>query len=345
MAQTREQFGTEELAQALSHYDLGAVESIEPFPRGSRKAPKVVIEAERGKFLFKRRDKGSEDAPRVAFSHEIQLALATQNFPLPHLIGTREDNRSMLVLNGRIYELFEFVEGGDYNGTLDETYHAGRVLGLCHKLLEDFQSHFSPPTGGYHDSDAVRRAIERTPVTLGGQTHPDREALAGVVEILQETYRRCSEQADQLGLGGWDAQIVHGDWHPGNMLFAEKRVVAVIDYDAARRQQRVIDVANGALQFSILGGDEDPARWPDYVDLKRFERFLRGYDAVNVLSRRELQAVPPLMCEAVIAEGVPPVAATGRFGRMEGFAFLQMLARKVQWIRRHEPQLVEILED
>ena len=64
-----------------------------------------------------------------------------------------------------------------------------------------------------------------------------------------------------------------------------------------------------------------------------------GYDEVNVISRLELKAVPQLMCEAMIAEAVLPIAATGSFGRMPGFPFLQMVQRKTQWILAHLDEL------
>ena len=137
-------------------------------------------------------------------------------------------------------------------------------------------------------------------------------------------------------------QIVHSDWHPGNMLFRGNRVVAVIDYDSARIQQRILDVANGALQFSILGGGDDPAAWPDYIDESRFKRFLRGYEAVPncLLSEAELKVVPWLMIEALIAESVIPIAATGSFARMEGLGFLRMVERKVRWLKDKQDALV-----
>jgi homoserine kinase type II len=168
--------------------------------------------------------------------------------------------------------------------------------------------------------------------------------LAPVVSELEEVYVRCARETNELGLPDWPEQIVHGDWHPGNMLFKEHNVVAVIDYDAARLQQRVIDFANGALQFSIIGGGEDPSSWPDYLDESRYKRFIRGYDEVNVISKAEMKAVPLLMCEAMIAEAVLPIAATGSFGRFQGFAFLQMIGRKVEWILAHLQELVDILD-
>jgi len=107
----------------------------------------------------------------------------------------------------------------------------------------------------------------------------------------------------------------------------------------------VIDLANGALQFSIVGRGEDVDQWADAPDLGRLKRFVRGYDAVNVLSRAELHVLPYLMCEAMIAEAVLPIAATGSFGRMEGFPFLRMVGRKVRWILDHLDELQAALQD
>jgi homoserine kinase type II len=177
------------------------------------------------------------------------------------------------------------------------------------------------------------------------EARPPMEELSETVRGVEGAYAHCAQAANDLGLPDWGDQIVHGDWHPGNMLFQDRHVVAVIDYDAARLQQRVIDLANGALQFSIIGGGEDPSQWADYLDLTRFKRFLRGYDAVNVVSISELKAVPYLMCEAMIAEAVLPIAATGSFGRFEGFGFLQMILRKVRWILSHLEDLYGVLED
>src|ERR1051325_1421759 len=107
---------------------------------------------------------------------------------------------------------------------------------------------------------------------------------------------------------------------------------------------QVVDVANGALQFSLIAGDEDVSRWPAEVDEARFKRFIRGYDEVMLLSQAEVRTIPWLMVEALIAEAVFPIAATGTFGRMEGIPFLLMVQRKVHWIQKNAQRLVEIAE-
>jgi homoserine kinase type II len=333
---TREQFSAEELAIVMSHFEIGVIDSIVDYPRGSRKAPKLLIVSEQGKFLLKRRARGKDDPYKVAFSHALQLYLASKQFPLPHLVGTRKDNNSMLQWRNAVYELFEYIPGQGYPQTLEATFDSGRVLSLYHKLLQDFQSEWKPSGGSYHQAPAVEQGLRAIPSQVG-----DTDARP-VLEFLRESYRHAAQMVEGLGLDRWPKQIVHADWHPGNMLFRDNHVVAVIDYDSARLLARIIDVANGALQFSIIGGDEDVSKWPDKLDEGRFKRFLRGYDQVMLLSEAELKTVPWLMVEALIAEAVFPIAATGSFGRMEGMAFLEMVQRKIQWMQKSADSLVEL---
>jgi homoserine kinase type II len=342
----RDYFAADELAIVLSHFDLGVIDAIQEFPRGSRRAPKLLLRTGKGTFLLKRRARGKDDPFKVAFAHQLQMFLASKQFPLPHLIGTRTDNNSMLQWKGAIYETFEYITGTGYDNSLEATQDAGKILGLFHKLVRDYQPEFEPPQGSFHAAKTVASAMNAVPGTLAqvdprGSQSPGR--VEQVVSFLAQSYNEAAQRVNEMGLPDWPMQIVHSDWHPGNMLFRKTRVVAVIDYDAARLQQRVIDVSNGALQFSIIGGGDDAAQWPDYVDESRFKRFLRGYDSVNVLSKSELRTVPWLMVEALIAEAVIPIAATGSFARMEGFGFLLMIERKVRWLQQHAEKLANIL--
>lgn len=342
----REKFAADELAIVLSHYDIGVVESVKEYHRGSRRAPKLLVRTEKGEFLLKRRARGKDDPFKVAFSHALQLYLASRQFPLPHLIGTKGENNSMLQLEGQVYELFEYIKGTGYDASLESTFEAGKTLALYHKLVRDYAPEFEPPVGSYHNSKSISGGLDQIPVTLSRMDRLRQitdEQINATVRFLGEAYVQASEKVEAAGLSQWPLQIVHCDWHPGNMLFRNHRVVAVIDYDAARLQQRVIDLANGALQFSIIGGTEDPVNWPEYVDETRFKRFIRGYDAVDVISVAELEAIPYLMIEAMVAESVLPIAATGSFGRMEGYGFLQMIERKVRWLQGNTVHLVELV--
>ena len=345
MSKKHERFSPSELATCISHYDLGVIHKIRDFPRGSRSSPKCLIEAEKGTFLFKRRGPGRNDLAKVAFAHEVQIHLMTYRFPLPWLIRTCDENRTMLVLDSNIYEMFEYVEGGPYDSSPQATLEAGRALGIYHKIIADFVSDYVPPRRSFHRSSGVQRAIKNTLRSLPLKDRPSTESAMKLVGELERTYQDCSNAAEKLGVSTFPTQPIHGDWHPGNMLFRERKVVGVIDHDSVRIQPRIIDLANAALQFSIIAGCERVVEWPEHVDEGRFKQFMLGYDSINVVSKRECEGLPYLMCEAMIAEAVHPIAATGSFGRLEGFAFLQMVHRKVEWMLAHREVLCGVLED
>src|SRR5580698_896152 len=166
MGGAREQFSAEELAVVLSNFEIGTVESVVEFPRGSRKAPKLLIVSEQGKFLLKRRARGKDDPFKVAFTHSLQLYLAGKQFPLPHLVGTRRDNNSMLQWRNSVYEMFEYIPGQSYPQTLEATFDSGRILSLYHKLLQDFKSEWQPTGGSYHLAPAVEQGLKVIPTTL-----------------------------------------------------------------------------------------------------------------------------------------------------------------------------------
>ncbi len=340
---TRATFGAEELSVVLSHYDIGIVESVTAFPRGSRKSPKVGIVAEHGKFLLKRRAGGRAVPERVRFSHRVQTHLAEGEFPLAKIISPRDTKQTFVQLRENIYELFEFIAGQPYERTEEEASEAGITLARFHEMMGGMKiSRSLPvPTGDYHDATRIRSRLFGLGSTLSSHDSfsGDDAELASLVQFLLAAYDEAAESANAFGFGDLPESIVHGDWHPGNLLYRKKRVLAVIDFDAARRSRCVIDIANGSLQFSMLAKG-DPATWPDHVDAVRFGAFLRAYESLRPLSDKQRACIPHLMIEAIISECVLPIYQTGSMGQWTGFRVLKMVRRKVRWIVENGDRLV-----
>src|SRR4051812_30613455 len=192
----REQFSAEELAIVMSHFDIGVIDSIVEYPRGSRKAPKLLVVSEQGKYLLKRRARGKDDPYKVAFAHALQLYLAQKQFPLPHLVGTKRDNNSMLQWRNGVYELFEYIPGQPYPSTLESTFDSGRVLSLFHKLLQDFKSEWQPSGGSYHLAPSVEHGLKAIPATL----QKTDAGFAKLLQFLLDSYRHAAQVGGALGL-------------------------------------------------------------------------------------------------------------------------------------------------
>jgi Ser/Thr protein kinase RdoA (MazF antagonist) len=352
-------FSSEELVRVLSHYDVGVIHQIKPLSGGNRRAPKMVVVSDQGKFLLKRRPRGSDDLYRVAFAHAVQAHLADKAFPITTLLATRSDNNTILQLNNHIYEFFKFVSGSRYDGSPEATIDAGLQLADFHRHLADFAHEFKPLQACFHDSSIVRTHLRtigsdrmarpsRNSRLRGNDVTPAQTGVKDTAEDLTILYNESSIRVNQLGFDSWPQQVIHGDWHPGNMLFSRQKVAVVLDFDSIRVAPAVVDLANGMLQFSIVGGRPNPADWPDYFDQDKLLQFLAGYKKgasreTALLDEYKLQALVDLMIETMIAEAVLPIAATGFFGHLHGTDFLLMIRRKAKWLTKNRDELTELI--
>lgn len=335
-------FASKELAQVLSHYDVGVIHQVAPLSAGNRRSPKMVIVSEGGKFLLKRRPKGKDDLYRVAFAHAVQGHLAKTNFPVAPLVATRDENNTILHLNNHIYELFEFVNGSRYDGKPEATTDTGKQLANFHRYSADFAEKWKPLRGSFHDSSVVRTQLKTTGTERAAGRN---KKLQKIAETLMTLYNASSVRVNELGFDSWPEQIVHGDWHPGNMLFSDNKLIAVLDFDSVKIAPTVTDLANGMLQFSIVGNRPNPADWPDYLDQNKLVQFLNGYREVIELDENKLNSLPDLMIETMVAEAILPVAATGFFGNLSGLDFLKMIQRKAEWIDNNRDELTRAMNN
>ncbi len=343
----RDTFTGPELAMVMSHYEVGVIENIREFQRGSRRSPKARISSRQGQFLLKRRAPGRDDPFRVAFAHHLQLHLAERGFPVAALVGTKDTHNSLVQRNGRIYELFEFVKGVRYNESPAETRQAGRSLGRLHRLLADHEPTYAPPGGSYHAAPGLDAAITTLPEAVARVDQAvDKAALKKTCTFLRKAYNEAVKRVDKCGYAQWPIGVMHGDWHPGNLLFRDGQVVAALDFDSARLGPRMADVANAMLQFSMRMSDHDPGKWPEGLDSERLRAMLEGYHEASGqrLSDAELDAAPWLIVEALVMESVVPIAATGSFGRVSGAAFLSMIERNVRWTVPRVRKIVRFLK-
>lgn len=332
----------------LSRYDLGVIDRVREYRRGSRRAPKLRISAESGQFLLKRRAPGRGDARRVAFAHAAQRRLTEHGYPVPTLVPTRTGD-TMIELDGRTYELFGFVEGKRDDRSAAAAHSAGRCLGELHRLLAAPIDAPPPPPASYHDASALEPALKQLPsMVTAADPSQSAKPLRQRCDALQTAYRTAADRVNEAGFASWPATVLHGDWHPGNLIYRDGNVVAVLDFDSARLEPRLADVANGALQFSMRSStDGDPAAWPHRLDVERIRALLQGYDeaASEPLRDDERNALPWLMLEALILESVVPIAATGRFAHLSGASFLELVERTVGWLQPRAGRLRAFLEE
>jgi Ser/Thr protein kinase RdoA (MazF antagonist) len=107
-----------------------------------------------------------------------------------------------------------------------------------------------------------------------------RHGLARVVEGCAARVERASATLQMV-----DAPRlhIHGDYQAHHLAFAEPDVSAIFDFDAARYELRLIELAYSLLYFTGLRWDDRDAFTPplvdDGLDILSAHRYLRAYGA------------------------------------------------------------------
>ncbi len=281
-----------ELAAVLRHYDLAMVRSARPLALGDPASPKVLIETSSERLLLKRLAPGRDDPYRIAVAHETMLHLASSGVRVPKLLGTKRENNSMLQLGRHVYELMEFVSGTGYDASIEQTRGAGWALGAAHRALRSFRPSHPAPEGGFHAAVHLRERLERSNAEGGAR--------------LARAMAAAEQEVERLGWANWPRQVVHGDWHPGNLVFRKGLPPVIVDLELPRSDRLPGVFAQGALQFSLArarnrttGGDGGTKL---SLDGRRLQAFFEGLRQEGVRLDAASALLPPLMVESLGAE-------------------------------------------
>ncbi|MDP7008476.1 MAG: phosphotransferase [Phycisphaerales bacterium] len=342
-----EEISGRDLAIVLSRYDVGAVDRISDYKRGSRRSPKMHITSSMGEFLLKRRALGQDEHARVAFAHSVQAILADHRFPVAGLVSTTE-GQTLVQHDGRVYELFRFVTGKRFDKSNPAASEAGRVLAHFHSILLDYKEEPVVGKGMFHNSKQIIELLQALPTAIRErETDSDLDGIDDTLAYIQEKYKESATKVEQLEWNLLEPQLVHGDWHPGNMLYADSEIIAVIDFDSLRMQPRITDVANGALQFSMrMGSAENVENWREGFRGHTIQSFVQAYDQFShiPLFASERAMVPDLMVEALVVEGVLPIWKTGMFGGVQGSTFLRLIEEKLKWLEPRMQRVIDVIQ-
>lgn len=321
----------DEVMDALRRF--GIVEArVRIVPRGSKRAPKYLVEHRGERLLLKRRRPTA--AADSDFGGEVQAALSERGLRVPAIRRDLE-GRCVAIVGGSAWELVEFVEGDRYPRTAAAAASAGAMLATLHQALESIRP-AQPRRGSYHDSPLVRRTLEG--VAEDAAASLDAERLRRV-KAFADRYELAASQA-RAAWGGLPRALVHGDFHPGNLLFSGEAVAAVLDWEAVREDAPLAEFASAAFHFALppkMLAEGHPL--PDGLRLDLFEAFAAGYGGVTAGLGRIVAA---LAAEAAVAEAaflLAGVSERGRAGRI--LAAIEAVLRSLEESQAAIAQAVE----
>ncbi len=278
---------------------------------GSRRAAKWVVETPQGPLVVKRRREGAgvlaRRWPQLRWRTEVEAHLHHRGIPVAEPPVAR-----LVVVDDAAYELSAFVEGDRCGRQPGPVAAAGAMLAGIHAVLGELEA---PPRlrGSWHDASSVREA-------LAGLRSED-----AAVELAQRY--DAAAAACREAVAASPQQLLHGDYHPGNLVMAQGRVAAVLDWEAIRSDAVLLEVAASLLGFCVRI-DAACRAWPDLACVAAFAGAYRDAGGVPL----DAEAFAMAMIEATIAAAA--LRARRRGGGEDAGASLGEAARTCEAILR-----------
>lgn len=277
----------DELARVLRYYTLGELRTARRIERGFVN-DNWNVTTDRGRYFLKRRHPDLRQLDVIRAQHDLIQQLRQAGFPAPTIVPN-SSSETLLILDDEFYEIQGYIEGEPYDrhrpAHLEEAaltlgrYHT-HVWGFAPQALRNLDELYSPAI------------LKRVLTNLVQAWQLDRDL--GLAQIVQLLKAQAANLADRFaGHGALPHLVIHGDYYAGNLLFDGDCIVGVVDYDKARWQPRVVELAEALIYFaSPRPGHLKHLVYPGFLDWKPFVHFLQNYACAAVLNASEMHALP-----------------------------------------------------
>jgi Ser/Thr protein kinase RdoA (MazF antagonist) len=350
-----------EALDALAVWGLGAghwrLVGALPGAQGGLLRPVVRIE---GADWVVRRQAPELTENDTRFRHTFMRHLADAGLPVPAL-RTRPDGQTWAVANGAIVELQAYVAGAAYSTDTplarDQLAAAAQTLGALHQTSAQF---VWQPYRWPEERSAAALALAYTQlIREAGETADSIQMRTGLERVADACEQRIAVAADLLAMGnpGPPQLHIHGDYQPHNLAFAEARVAAIYDFDAARWEQRIYEVAYALLLFTGVRWDAEspltPALVDDGLDILRVHSFLAAYgreappaeDEAELLASALTLVFPIAFTNAVAEDIIFSGDYDGALDEDDALARLAWADRYWLWLDRYASTLAQAWEN
>lgn len=341
----------DEVRDVLRAHGVTGLRAARALHGGNPRSPKAWAETDAGTLLIKRHPPEASDASRVEQSRRAARAADRAGVPIARALRPIEDaggTDRAFVRGGAVYEVFAFVEGQRYSGTRAEAADAARVLATLHAGLDEMGG--EPPGRA---ADTPRADLGLLVRVLHDQGLAEDTAVAASLERL-ESDRSRADAALRGGAAGEPDRgegpprpqgPLHGDYHPGNLIYRGGRVAAVLDFGSIRVGPRAAELAAACLHLALIRRGPDPAGWPVAPDAGLLAA---AWGAYTGAAWGGIGAAPPWagphrapwrMIESIIEETVMRVAAGAPVGSV------RYAARVTAWLCEHADGIGAVLSE
>ena len=295
----------EVLARVLACYRLGELKAAHRIERGFVNE-NWDVETSQGRYFLKRRHSHLQQlhAPVVALAviraqHALMARLRQRGFPAPAVVPTA-NGETLHVEGGEFYEVQEYIAGEPYDHTRPaHLAEAAVTLGRYHACVQGFAPRALRNLGELYTPATLKANLSKLVEAWSLQlpTSNFQPPTSNLQQLEAHAADLAARFAQAPAHGTLPHVIIHGDYYAGNLLFEGDRIVGVVDYDKARWQARVVELAEALIYFaSPRPGHLRHLVYHGFLQWEPFACFLRHYARVIVPEDNEIRTLPDYIC-------------------------------------------------
>ena len=312
----------------LQHYDLVPPVTTFALPAAGTNNTTLGVRTGAGRYVLKRYAV-PHGAAGLRYQHDLLTWLQSRgpSFSLPVPVATAAGATWLHDGAGYCVLLPLLVGKRPDHGNPAHMEAVGAALGELHRALRTYSTAPRPGLPRFGDLAAIHPRIPHpealTPADLGWRSN---RSAADLCSWWRAQYRKTSRSIEE----SWPLlprQVIHGDFAPSNTLCHRNRVSAILDFEFALPEPRVLDVASGLKYSMRIWERDDP--WINGAG------FSRGYARFVSLTEREISA---LVDVTILRDTVSVIWHYGRSlarGQPPERGRLEEMRDSTTWLKAH----------
>lgn len=230
---TEKRSGLEILAAVIrEYYDLGTVGIPEQLVDAhQRRHRKLVVDTAGGRFLVKTYKNDPVVLDALRFQHRLSDHLYENGVPVARIQRGR-DGKGIVVVERENWalELQAFVEGEPMQVSSQTLAIAAEALGRFHAVCRDLPR---PPRDAqmWRFSEVPRESFAK--LYEIAKTQGDESTVTKYCNEIVLFLRDAAKKLDWEARNKFETGLIHGDYHGGNLLFRDDKLMAIVDLEFA----------------------------------------------------------------------------------------------------------------
>lgn len=346
-----------QIIEVFKSYELGTVTEVKEIFGGWVNRSFGVYAEKHGtksQYLVRRYKEGVKEEG-ILFEHALIEFSIANGLELAASIKLTKDGKSLVQINDLCFAVYDFLPGEDKYTWIDNQWNdaecasAAEVLAAFHNAARNFDSQ-----GLARAEPRIMELLPTLPEIFAQYARTEcpnnrfhdyyLKNFDKIIEVIKKT-RIAPEDLGQMLINP-----IHGDFHAGNLKYADNQVVGIFDFDWAKLDLRLFDLGLGLVYCCSSWTEENFGG----LSLAKMEVFLKAYQnklqqsgGLAPLNETEKKYLPELLSAGnlyLLYWDLKAYYGDMSLDVLEYLTYLQHQVKQMHWIEEYRPEILAIVQ-